>query len=302
MAAVTLFGFVFSLKAGSDVEDYLQTYGWLVGSQSGLVELQLSESEAKDVIAGMKTAAEGEALTVDLHREGPNFERYLTNRSVKVAEAAAAGKAADIPAATGEEKKYLEMLGWLVGQRANLPSLSLDAAETAAFAGGIDDALNGRPVKLSPEENRDAIQLFLSERINATTMAAAQVNIAAGAEKTAELQASPEYKTTDSGLIYRIIEPGDGRKPAATDTVRVHYTGKLLDGTVFDSSVARGQPISFGLNQVIPGWTEGMQLIGEGGEIELFIPYNLGYGEGGNPPAIPPGSMIHFNVQLLGIQ
>ncbi len=290
-----------SAKAESTGQNYLQAYGWLVGSQSGLIELQLTEAESKDVVAGVKTAAADEDLTVDLQQVGPKMEAYLMQRSTAIAEAAAAGKSANIPAASSAEKAYLEILGWLVAQRAGLPQLGLNGAEVAAFNRGIDDALKGRQSVVDLQQEGPAIQGFLSERMNATILAASAGNIAAAEEKTAELQKDPEYKTTASGLIYRIIKPGSGPKPSASDKVKVHYTGSLLDGKVFDSSVKRGRPIDFFLNEVIPGWTEGVQLIGKGGEIELYIPYELAYGAEGSPPAIPPASMLHFNVQLLDI-
>jgi len=114
-------------------------------------------------------------------------------------------------------------------------------------------------------------------------------------------QTEDGVQTTASGLQYKVLEAGTGMvNPTATDTVKVHYHGTLLDGTVFDSSVDRGEPISFGLNQVIPGWTEGLQLMVEGGKTRLFIPSTLAYG---NRAAgkIQPGSTLIFDVELLGI-
>jgi FKBP-type peptidyl-prolyl cis-trans isomerase len=110
------------------------------------------------------------------------------------------------------------------------------------------------------------------------------------------------FTKTPSGLQYRILRQGAGAKPKATNRVRVNYHGWLDDGKVFDSSYQRREPISFGLNQVIPGWTEGMQLVGEGGMIELWIPSNLGYGARGAPGAIPPNATLHFLVELLQVQ
>ncbi|MBI1310302.1 FKBP-type peptidyl-prolyl cis-trans isomerase [bacterium] len=113
---------------------------------------------------------------------------------------------------------------------------------------------------------------------------------------------APEgFLTTSSGLKYRILRKSDGRKPTAADTVLCHYKGTLDDGTVFDSSYDRGKPIDFPLNGVIRGWTEGLQLIGEGGMIELEIPGNLGYGLRGSPPTIPPNATLHFIVELKQI-
>jgi FKBP-type peptidyl-prolyl cis-trans isomerase len=104
---------------------------------------------------------------------------------------------------------------------------------------------------------------------------------------------------TSSGLQYLVESPGSGDHPAATDTVTVHYRGSLLDGTEFDSSYARNQPISFRLDQVIPGWTEGLQLMATGGKFKFFIPSDLAYGDQGRPPTIPPAAMLIFDVELI---
>jgi FKBP-type peptidyl-prolyl cis-trans isomerase len=114
-----------------------------------------------------------------------------------------------------------------------------------------------------------------------------------------DADAAEEFTTTKSGLKYRIRRKSDGKKPVANDKVKVHYKGWLDNGKEFDSSYSRGEPIEFGLKQVIPGWTEGMQLVGVGGMIELEIPYQLGYGERGSPPTIPGKSTLHFIVELL---
>ena len=109
--------------------------------------------------------------------------------------------------------------------------------------------------------------------------------------------------TTASGLQYQVLQHGTGTvSPKVTDTVKVHYEGKLLDGTVFDSSIARGQPISFPLNGVIPGWTEGLQLMKVGDKFKFVIPANLAYGANSPSPAIPPNSTLVFEVELLGIE
>jgi len=111
------------------------------------------------------------------------------------------------------------------------------------------------------------------------------------------------YSYTVSGLGYRIVRQGSGRKPTSRDTVTVHYRGRLHDGTQFDSSYQRGEPTTFPLSNVIKGWTEGMQLIGEGGKIELRVPSELGYGERGTPDgSIPPGATLFFEVELIRIE
>lgn len=145
------------------------------------------------------------------------------------------------------------------------------------------------------------ILIFLFVRNSASTKKAAGENLERGAAFLTENSKVIDVKTTDSGLQYMVLKEGVGTAhPSATDKVKVHYHGTLIDGTVFDSSVERGEPISFGLNQVIKGWTEGLQLMVVGEKTRLFIPSELGYG---NRPAgkIGPGSVLIFDVELLGI-
>jgi FKBP-type peptidyl-prolyl cis-trans isomerase FkpA len=134
-----------------------------------------------------------------------------------------------------------------------------------------------------------------------TTMA--ETPLEKGEKFLAENKTKEDVKTTDSGLQYKITKEGTGKSPKATDTVVVHYEGKLLDGTVFDSSIKRGQPIDFPLNRVIPGWTEGLQLIKEGGKAILYIPSKLAYGPRGTPGGpIGPNETLIFEVELIKVQ
>ncbi|MBR1792352.1 MAG: FKBP-type peptidyl-prolyl cis-trans isomerase [Bacteroidales bacterium] len=130
--------------------------------------------------------------------------------------------------------------------------------------------------------------------------ASVQENIDKGKEFMKKNALDKSVKTTESGLQYKVVKTGNGKKPKADDVVKVHYTGKLISGQVFDSSEERGEPISFPLNQVIPGWSEGVQLMDEGSTYILYIPYHLAYGEQ-QAGMIPPGSTIIFEVQLLEI-
>lgn len=123
-----------------------------------------------------------------------------------------------------------------------------------------------------------------------------------GEKFLAENAKRAEVKTTPSGLQYEVIEATLGQKPSATDKVRVHYEGTLIDGTVFDSSYKRGESITFGLNQVIKGWTEGLQLMSVGSKYKLYIPYDLAYGAQGAGGSIPPYAALIFTVELLGIE
>ncbi len=124
----------------------------------------------------------------------------------------------------------------------------------------------------------------------------------AGEKFLAENAGKPGVTTTASGLQYKVVQAGTGAKPKATDTVRVHYRGTFIDGREFDSSYSRGEPISFPLNRVIAGWTEGVQLMPVGSTYEFYIPYKLAYGERGAGGAIPPYAALVFQVELLGIE
>jgi len=136
-------------------------------------------------------------------------------------------------------------------------------------------------------------------QIGATPLAEAAP---AGATYLEQHKEKPGVKTTASGLQYEVLREGTGPMPAAADTVTVHYEGKLLDGKVFDSSYQRGEPASFGLNQVIPGWTEGVQLMHTGSKYRFTIPPALGYGERGAGGDIPPNAVLIFDIELLGVQ
>lgn len=147
------------------------------------------------------------------------------------------------------------------------------------------------------ELNYDEFKAGIAFVMNASTKAKEE-----GEKFLAENAKRPEVKTTASGLQYEVLESTLGQKPKATDTVRVHYEGTLIDGTVFDSSYKRGQSISFGLNQVIKGWTEGLQLMSIGSKYKLYIPYELAYGAAGAGADIPPYAALIFTVELLGIE
>jgi FKBP-type peptidyl-prolyl cis-trans isomerase len=150
----------------------------------------------------------------------------------------------------------------------------------------------------------DAAVVFEKEKAGLNEKMAAKEKAADEARKIATEAALKEFaagKTTESGLKYIVIKEGTGAMPVATSNVKVHYTGTFTDGKIFDSSVQRGEPIDFGLNQVIRGWTEGVQLMKEGAKYKFYIPYNLAYGEQGYPGAIPPKSDLIFEVELLKI-
>ncbi len=176
--------------------------------------------------------------------------------------------------------------------------------DNARILDGLKDALEGK-VDVRKDENvqktLEAIEAKLVSVSKAKAEAIAKSAQEEGDKYRADFAKNKDVKTTKSGLLYKIENAGKGEAIKATDTVKVHYTGKLPNGKVFDSSVERGQPVEFQLNQVIPGWTEGLQLVKKGGKIQLVIPPALGYGKQGAGASIPPNSTLIFDVEVLDV-
>ena len=187
-------------------------------------------------------------------------------------------------------------IGLSMGQ--NLMSSGVESLKYNDLAAGIKDVLEKHKPQISYQEAQQVLGKFFSE-LEAKVASAAK---AQGEAFLAENAKREGVKVTASGLQYEVLEATIGQKPKATDKVKVHYEGTLVDGTVFDSSYKRGEPITFGLNQVIKGWTEGLQLMSIGSKYKLFIPYQLGYGEQGAGASIPPYAALIFTVELLGIE
>lgn len=187
-------------------------------------------------------------------------------------------------------------LGLSMGQQ--LLSSGVEKLNYADLAKGIEHVLERQQPEIAYTEAQTILNQFFTELEQKIAGQAKE----AGEKFLAENAKRPEVKTTPSGLQYEIIEATIGQKPKATDKVKVHYEGTLTDGTVFDSSYKRGEPITFGLNQVIKGWTEGLQLMSIGSKYKLYIPYQLGYGAQGAGAAIPPYAALIFTVELLGIE
>ena len=180
----------------------------------------------------------------------------------------------------------------------NVKSQGLDSIDANAVAKAFNDVFEGNDLDISEEESMTILQEFFG-KIQAEKSAKANE---AGAAYLAENGAREEVTTTESGLQYEILVSGDGPKPTTSDQVTVHYHGTLTDGTVFDSSVDRGQPATFGVTQVIKGWTEALQLMSVGDKWKLTIPSNLAYGDQGAGGMIGPGATLVFEVELLGIK
>ena len=187
-------------------------------------------------------------------------------------------------------------IGLSMGQ--NLMGSGVTSLEYADLAAGIKDVLEKNQPQISYQEAQQVLGKFFSEleqKIAGESKAAGEAFLAENAKREG-------VKVTESGLQYEVLEATIGQKPKATDKVRVHYEGTLIDGTVFDSSYKRGESITFGLNQVIKGWTEGLQLMSIGSKYKLYLPYQLAYGERGAGANIPPYAALIFTVELLGIE
>ncbi|WP_166269603.1 FKBP-type peptidyl-prolyl cis-trans isomerase [Marinobacter caseinilyticus] len=199
------------------------------------------------------------------------------------------------------DEKVSYGMGLVLGERMrnDLPDLQMEQ-----FLQGIQHGnAGGDEARMSREEIQAALQEYqqsMQKKQMAEMEQLATDNQAAGASFLKENAERDEVMTTDSGLQYEVIEEGEGDKPTADDQVKVHYTGALLNGEVFDSSRDRGEPVTFGLSQVIPGWTEGLQLMSEGSRYKLYIPSELAYGPGGNR-SIGPNETLVFDVELLEI-
>ena len=187
-------------------------------------------------------------------------------------------------------------IGLSMGQ--NLMGSGVTSLEYADLAAGIKDVLEKNQPQISYQEAQQVLGKFFSEleaKIAGEAKAAGEAFLAENAKREG-------VKVMESGLQYEVLEATIGQKPKATDKVRVHYEGTLIDGTVFDSSYKRGESITFGLNQVIKGWTEGLQLMSIGSKYKLYLPYQLAYGERGAGANIPPYAALIFTVELLGIE
>lgn len=203
-------------------------------------------------------------------------------------------------------EKQLDRLSYALGLSMgnNFRSSGINELNVEDFSDGVAAVFNGAQPKMSYDEAKSVIQIFfteLEEKQKAEAAKMADVNKAAGEEFLAKNGQREEVKTLPSGLQYEVIEEGNGAQPTAADQVEVHYTGRLIDGTVFDSSVDRGVPATFGVTQVIPGWVEALQLMKAGSKWRLFIPSTLAYGPQGAGPVIGPNATLIFDVELIKV-
>lgn len=195
-----------------------------------------------------------------------------------------------------DEDKTLYSMGLMLGQ--NLARLELTDRELNALAKGLYVAARGEKPELEWMEYQPKIQEFFQARMKIVT----EKQKSAGKAFIEKFEKEEGVKKTESGIAYKVIKEGEGKTPKATDTVEVNYHGTLIDGTVFDSSIERKQSVTFPLDRVIKGWTEGLQLMKEGGKAKFVIPSELAYGEMGAAPKIPGGATLIFEVELIKIK
>jgi FKBP-type peptidyl-prolyl cis-trans isomerase len=214
--------------------------------------------------------------------------------------APAAAPATAAPAkASFTDAQVVEELGWFYGKKMGLAELDFSKADVEALVKGLSAAAAGKESPYELDKVGPLVDEFMQKKQGAYVAKLKQKSTADTAALFAKLKENKNVVELPSGLRYEIVKPGTGAYPKADDTVKVHYTGTLVDGTVFDSSTG-GQPVEFALNGVIPGWTEGIQKINKGGKIKLYVPSQLGYGDRGNE-RIPPGATLIFDVELLDI-
>lgn len=193
-------------------------------------------------------------------------------------------------------------LGLGIGQQ--LAQMNIEGLNIDDFAEAIRDVLAGAELKVGHREAQQIVQEYFQKqekKLNAEREEKGKKAKVEGEKFLTENAKKEGVKVTKSGLQYTVLREGTGRQPKATDSVRCHYEGFLIDGTVFDSSVQRGEPATFGLQQVIAGWTEGLQLMKEGAKYRFFIPYLLAYGPSGAGNSIPPYAALIFDVELLAV-
>lgn len=203
------------------------------------------------------------------------------------------------------ENKEFDRISYALGLSMgnNFRSSGIEKIDFKDFADGVAAVYSGATPRMSYDEAKEEIRRYftaMEERQQAEAAEKGKINRQAGEAFLAENAKRPEVKVTPSGLQYEVIEEGDGPTPTAQDSVTVHYTGKLIDGTVFDSSVDRGEPADFPVTQVIPGFAEGLKMMNKGSKYVLYIPASLGYGNN-EAGSIPAGSTLVFEVEMIEV-
>lgn len=279
---------------------YLESYGWAFGNQPAVNMMKLTEREAPFVAQGFEDAVMGKDPILDLESASSKVNAFIQKRSKQSDEELS-------KPLKDEEKDYLTVFGWALGTQPSIRALGLSSEEAKYVNDGFRKSLLKEAPPVDIMEIIEDINAYAIKRAE-SFKAKCEVELAKEAAKNMELE-KPFYdklaknekvKKTDTGLYYEIVKPGSEQHPVADSNVKVDYTGALTNGEVFDSSHKRGEPITFNLQGVIAGWREGLQLVGKGGSIRLYIPPQLAYGNQ-DIPGIPPGSTLVFDVDLIDI-
>ncbi|THB79423.1 MAG: FKBP-type peptidyl-prolyl cis-trans isomerase [Desulfobulbaceae bacterium] len=253
------------------------------------------------VMVGMFSGCDEATTQESAEQKAPEAAVEKTEEAPAPAAEEAATPAADEELGS-ELKKLSYSMGLDLGKYLSQVGSEVDLE---AIKLGLEDGFTGAEPKMSEEEIKEVQEAF-AERMKikqAQELAAMmEKNLAEGQAFLAENAKKEGVMVTESGLQYEVLEQGDGEKPAAEDIVKVDYVGTLIDGSEFDSSIKRGEPITFPVNQVIPGWSEALQLMAVGSKFKVAIPSELAYGETGAQPVIPPNSVLVFEIHLLGIE
>jgi FKBP-type peptidyl-prolyl cis-trans isomerase FkpA len=254
-------------------------------------DFKLSAKQVEQVQKGMTDSLTGKKIAVDMDKQAPKVQEY-----VKAFMPSHPGATVDPKAAKPTpDQNTLYALGVMASK--NLTDLSLSPAQVSIMEKGMAETLAGKKSPIDMAVYEPKVQEFAKARVTA----AGDARKAKEGGQVAQYAAQKGAVKTDTGLIFISVKEGTGAQPKAIDKVKVNYEGKLMDGTVFDSSYKRGQPIEFPLNGVIPCWTEGVQKMKVGGEATLVCPPSIAYGERGAPGAIPPNAALVFKVELLGV-
>jgi len=212
-----------------------------------------------------------------------------------------AAKAPAAPAAQFTEEQLIEEFGWFMAKRVGLSELDFSKPQVDALIKGLSAAAAGKDSPYDIDKIGPEMDQFMQRKQSAYMAKLKQKGDQDTAAFFTEVKKKPGVVVLPSGLVYEVIKQGEGPAPKPNETVKVHYVGTLTNGTEFDSSIKRGEPVEFQLDQVIPGWTEGLQKISKGGKIKLYVPPQLAYGDEGRP-GIPPASTLVFEVELLDIK
>jgi FKBP-type peptidyl-prolyl cis-trans isomerase FkpA len=297
-------------KIESEDDKIIYSIGLAVAQQNlGPVKQAFAAAELTQLARGFNDEMGGGPTMVELQAVGPQINPFIQRRMAAV-QAAGAGAVEGQPAAEPDLPVELPVeagddtvayaVGMAVAQQNVAPLGEMfNADEMKIVAQGFTDDLAGKASLVDLEEYGPKINELIQRR-----MAVKSETAKAAGQAFAEMAAKEEGAAlTPSGLVYRELVAGDGASPTAESKVTVHYSGALIDGTVFDSSIERGEPLAnYPLNQLIPGWIEGIQMMKVGGKARLTIPSELGYGDMGSPPTIPPGATLVFEVELLAVE